>query len=90
MHTALQSALWMVAAYPTVLNFTVFEALAEMHGQPSNTDLMKQQQPRDQVLTWDDVVTYVQSITTSNVFCYIPLVSRLTRQAVPNSMLKVT
>lgn len=72
----------MVAAYPTVLNFTVFEALAEMYGEPSNTDLMKQQPPPDQVLTWEDVVTYVQSISTSNMFCYIPLVSSFRNQAV--------
>lgn len=74
-HTAQQNAIRMVAAYPNIMNITIYEALAEQYGQPSLTDIMNQQPSAQLSLSWDDVAAYVQTINVQNMFRYVPFVA---------------
>lgn len=74
-HTAQQNAVRMVAAYPNIMNITIYEALAEQYGQPSMQDIMNQQSPAEHSLSWEDVAAYVQTINVHNMFRYTPFVA---------------
>lgn len=74
-HTAQQNAVRMIAAYPNIMNITIYEALAEQYGQPSMSDIMHQQSSPEHTLTWDDVSAYVQTINVHNMFRYVPFLS---------------
>lgn len=70
-NTALQSALWSLAAYPTLLNFPLLEALAEKYAQPSSSKIMSQ--PPDHALTWQNVEAYIGALGTMHT--YVPFLS---------------
>ena len=71
-HTAQQDAICTVAAYPSIVNINLFEALGEQYGAPSVSDILSQPLLPQNTPAWDRVSAYVQTIDVHNMFDYVP------------------
>lgn len=71
-HTIDQNAVRMVATYPCVLNAAIYEVLATSQGEPSAQHLMGQLNDSNHNLSWNDVVAYVNRLTTQDILSYVP------------------
>ena len=80
MLTVSQNAIWTVAAYPTLVSAPLLEALAQVHAEPSMSELLGHAPSPEQSLNWKHVTDYVHSITVHNMTTYVPFLPTVKRQ----------
>lgn len=74
-HTTRQVAVGIVNSFPQTFGNNSLEALAQQQGAPSLKALMSLCIPELAQVSWDDVKTYLQSITYSTLQDYIPFLT---------------
>ena len=74
-HTTRQLAVGIVYSFPQTFGTDLLEALAEQNGAPTLQSLMSLCTPELVQVSWDDVKTYLQSITCSSLQDYIPFLT---------------
>lgn len=74
-HTTRQLAVGIVYSFPQTFGTDLLEALAERHGAPTLQTLMSISISELAQVTWDDVKTYLQSITCSTLQNYLPFLT---------------
>lgn len=71
-HSTRQLALGIVHSFPRYFGNNLLDALAEQHGAPALQSLMSLCIPELVEVTWDDVKTYLHSITPHTLQNHIP------------------
>lgn len=70
----------MVASYPLLLNYTFIEALAASRGHISMHDAFNQPAVPRQLLTWNHVKCYAQSINVNDMMTGIPFMDTFSQR----------
>lgn len=70
----------MVSSYPNLLSMPLLEALAQLHAEPSMSELLGQAPCPAPPLNWKHVCDYVHSITVRNMITYVPFLPTVIQQ----------